>query len=124
MNARTAIVLSSLAVTAVHFLDEIWLRDSSGTAFDAKAGATIIALSLPALVALAWTRLPLSRPFFALGGLFLVSGAWSNLIGPDAAGGEIASLAYLAAANALLAVGIGELVGAVGTRLQTQPARA
>jgi hypothetical protein len=123
MNARTAIVLSALAVTAVHFLDEIWLRDSSGTAFDAKAGATIIALSLPALVALAWTRLPQSRPFFAFAGLFIVSGAWSNLIGPDASGGET-SLAYLAAANALLAVGIGELVSAVGTRLQTQPARA
>ena len=124
MNARTAIVLSALAVTAVHFLDEIWLRDSSGTAFDAKAGATIIALSLPALVALAWTRLPQSRPFFAFAGLVVVSGAWSNLIGPDSSSGEITSLAYLAAANALLAVGIGELVSAVGTRLQTQPARA
>jgi hypothetical protein len=124
MNARTAIVLSALAVTTVHFLDEIWLRDSSGTAFDAKAGATIIALSLPALVALAWTRLPQSRPFFAFAGLFVVSGAWSNLIGPDASGSDLTSLAYLGAANALLAVGIGELVRAVGTRLQTQPARA
>ena len=124
MNARTAIVLSALAVTAVHFLDEVWLRDSSGTAFDAKAGATIIALSLPALVALAWARLPRSRPLFAFVGLFVVSGAWSNLIGADASGGEVTSLAYLAAANALLAVGIGELANAVGARLHTQPARA
>jgi hypothetical protein len=124
MSTRTTVVLAALAVVAVHHLDETWLQGSNGDAIGARAGATLLALSFTSLAALAWVRLPRLRAAFAFGGLIAVSGAWSGLIGADAGGTAITGLPYLAAANAVLAVGLAELVALVGTRLQPHAARA
>jgi hypothetical protein len=123
MTTRTAVVLAALAVMAVHFLDEIWLH-SDGDAVGARLGGTVLALSLTGLAALVWARLPVMRAAFVVAGLVTVSGAWSGLVGADAGGIGITGLPYLAAANALLAVGIVELAGRFGSRTQPHAAGA
>jgi hypothetical protein len=123
MTTRTAVVLAALAVMAVHSFDEIWLH-STGDTVGAQVGGTVLALSLTGLAALAWVRLPVVRAAFVVVGFVTVSGAWSDLVGADAGGIGITGLPYLAAANALLAVGIVELAGTIGARTQPHAARA
>ena len=123
MTTRTAVVLAALAVMAVHYLAAIWLH-SDGDTVGAQLGGTLLTLSLTGLAALAWARLPGLRPAFVVAGLVTVSGAWSDLVGADAGGIGITGLPYLAAANALLAMGIVELAGVLGTRTQPHAARA
>jgi hypothetical protein len=124
MLTRHAAVLAALAVAAGHFLAEIWLRDLGGTATDDKASATIVALTLTGLVAAAWLRLPRLRPLLTLAGAVALSGAWSGVAEADAAAVGVSAIAYLVAANALLAAGVVELAGALGIRLLPHPARA
>jgi hypothetical protein len=124
MSTRTALVLAALAVVALHHLDETWLQGSNGSTVGARMGATVLALSLTSLAALAWARLARFRAAFAVAGLASVSGAWSDLIGADAGAAGITALPYLAAANALLGVGIAELVAVLGPRMQPHAARA
>ena len=123
MTTRTAIVLAALAVMAVHYFDEIWLH-STGDTVGAQVGGSLLAISLTGLAALAWARLPVVRAAFVVVGLVTVAGAWSDLVGADGGGIGVTGLPYLAAGNALLAVGIVELAGALGTRTQPHAARA
>jgi hypothetical protein len=124
MLSRNVAVLAALTVAAGHFLAEIWLRDLGGTAFDDKASATIVALTLAGLVAAAWLRLPRLRPLLTLVGAVALTGAWNGVADADAALVGVSAIAYLAAANALLAAGVVELTGALGIRVLTHPARA
>jgi hypothetical protein len=124
MLTRTTAVLAALAVVAGHFLAEIWLRDLGGSAVDTHVSATVVALSLSGLVAVAWLRLPRLRPLLPAVGLVALTEAWSGLADIDAAGAGVSAVAYLLAANALVGIGVVELAGALGIRLQPHTARA
>jgi hypothetical protein len=124
MVTRTTAVLAALAVGTGHFLFQIWLRDLGGSATDAHASATVVAFTLAGFVAAAWLRLPRLRPLLAIVGVVALTGAWGSVADIDAAGAGVSAIAYLAAANALLAVGVVELAGALGIRLQPHAARA
>jgi hypothetical protein len=124
MLTRTTAVLAALAVVAGHFLAEIWFRDLGGSAVDTHVSATVVALSLSGLVAVAWLRLPRLRPLLPAVGLVALTEAWSGLADIDAAGAGVSAVAYLLAANALVGIGVVELAGALGIRLQPHTARA
>jgi hypothetical protein len=124
MLTRTTAVLTALAVVAGHFLAEIWLRDLGGSAVDTHVSATVVVLSLAGVVASAWLRLPRLRPLLAVVGVAALTQAWSGLAEADAAGAGVGAVAYLAAANALVAVGVVEVAGALGIRLQPHTVRA
>jgi hypothetical protein len=124
MLARNAAVLAALAVGTGHFLAEIWFDDLGGTTSTDKASATIVALTLAALAALAWRQLPLVRPVVMPVGIGALTSAWTAVAEADALAAGAGAVAYLAAANVLLAAGVVELAGALGIRVLTHPARA
>jgi len=110
MTSRTAIVLAALVVSLAHLLSRAWLSDDGD-----PAGATVGALVILGAAALVWLRAPRWRAAMAPLGFLLLAAAWHGPVADLAAGEasalDVVGLAQVAAANALLAVGLWEVVG-------------